>query len=112
MGRCLAIPEFITGVCRHLDTMERVEEGRQRGSLAALAVVCRKVSPYALDVLWAHLSSVLPLLMCMPSDLWDENWMPSQHAVRQLVRYAFAYAFTAPIHASFPSKSLEHDDEN
>lgn len=84
MGRCLAIPEFITGVCRHLDTMERVEEGRQRGSLAALAVVCRKVSPYALDVLWAHLSSVLPLLMCMPSDLWDENWMPSQHAVRQL----------------------------
>jgi hypothetical protein len=75
--------------------MERLEEGRQRGSLAALAVVCRQLSPMALDVLWKNMNSVLPLFLCMPQDLWnwEDHWLPNHYSVRQLV-------LTRPIHPS------------
>jgi hypothetical protein len=69
MHRCLYIPEISLLLCAELGGM------RAKKSLAALARTCVALCEPALDVLWYELSDLLPLVKCMPSDLWRlEFW--------------------------------------
>ena len=38
-------------------------------ALAALSTTCRLLSEHALDELWSHFPSLVPLLLAMPTDL-------------------------------------------
>ena len=59
----LLMPRY-DGPLQILGSMEGVSD------VNALARTCRAVQDAALDVLWYRQSSLIPLLQCLPSDLW------------------------------------------
>lgn len=63
MHRCLRIPEIRTEIFGLL----------RKGDCAALARTCKLFYNEAMDVLWADLQSLLPLVRCMPPDLVDDR---------------------------------------
>lgn len=44
-----------------------------KGTLATLARTKRDLTEPVLDVLWHEISSIGPLIRCMPADLWNEH---------------------------------------
>jgi hypothetical protein len=64
MHRCLLIPEIVSLFCTELGNV-----GAKR-SLAAFAQTRLAFSEPALDALWYELHSLIPLVQCMPCDLW------------------------------------------
>jgi hypothetical protein len=75
MHVCLSIPEIIAVICTEvapdidLDSTEK----QDLASLAALAGTSHIFSECALNALWSGLTDIVPLLRCMPSDLWEER---------------------------------------
>jgi hypothetical protein len=65
MHRLFLIPEIVCLLCAELGNV-----GAKR-SLAAFAQTCSAFSEPALDALWYELHDVLPLVQCMPRDLWE-----------------------------------------
>ena len=58
---CLNIQEILTNIFEHVP---------ERATLAALARTCKTFSDPALDSLWYSQSSVIPLIKCLPSDVY------------------------------------------
>ena len=67
MHRTLRIPEIVDSVFSHLDPTPG-KEGRE---LAALARTCTMFHDIALDALWWHQESIINLIRCMPTELWE-----------------------------------------
>lgn len=85
--RCLLIPEILSLVCAAV-SLDDVASSRRLETLAALARTSRLFQEPALDCLWSELSTIAPLVKCMPSDLWREERVPNQRS-SELVRVAF-----------------------
>ena len=62
--RVLLITEILHLVCREI----RKSLGRK--ALARFAQTCSRLREPALDALWYDLDSLIPLIQCMPRDLW------------------------------------------
>ncbi|KAJ7904952.1 hypothetical protein B0H13DRAFT_2024090 [Mycena leptocephala] len=65
MHRCWLIPEIVCMICEQVDV-----EDINRPTLAVLARTA-KIFQYSLDLLWREQHNLLPLLKCMPLDLWE-----------------------------------------
>ncbi|KAF5376500.1 hypothetical protein D9615_008661 [Tricholomella constricta] len=61
MHHCLSIPEIVHLICSECDSLS---------DLAALARTCRTFSEPAQDGLWYEIGNLIPLIKCMPEDLW------------------------------------------
>jgi len=73
MHVCLSIREILAMICNELAPSDDLNgEVHDLDALAMLARTSRTFSEPALDPLWNGLGSILPLLRCMPSDLWEE----------------------------------------
>ncbi|KAJ7647901.1 hypothetical protein FB45DRAFT_894727 [Roridomyces roridus] len=68
MHPCLEIPELVENIVSQLGQ----DPEKNLGSLAALARTARVLQDAALDALWRTQSSVLNVLRCMPSDLFED----------------------------------------
>jgi len=86
MHACLSIPEILAIICNQLAPNDDLDcmKYQDRASLAALARTSHIFSESALNALWYDLPDVVPLLLCMPSDLLEEREMPRGY--KQLVR--------------------------
>jgi hypothetical protein len=64
---CSLIPEIVDYICNQVDSLQ---------SLATLARTCRFFQEPALSYLWYELETPVPLIMCMPADLWkiEKGW--------------------------------------
>ncbi|KAF8066940.1 hypothetical protein FPV67DRAFT_1416743 [Lyophyllum atratum] len=66
--RCLLVPDIIHLLC---DTIVAARFGNSHlPTLAVLARTCRLFYEPALDRIWMNLDGIVPLIKCMPSDLW------------------------------------------
>lgn len=81
MHCCLQISEITAQICAELvcrdlgclDTFAgRVDHDHYPATLAALARTCHALEEPALDALWKTQSSLIPLILCMPEDLWSD----------------------------------------
>jgi len=79
MHVCLSIPEILAIICTEVapEVVPDVDldstEKQDLASLAALARTSHIFSESALNALWSSLADIVPLLRCMPSDLWEER---------------------------------------
>jgi hypothetical protein len=64
MHCCLLIPEIVGFLCAELGCQDA------KRSLAVFARTCLAISEPALDILRYELHDLLPLVQCMPCDLW------------------------------------------
>ncbi|KAJ7162670.1 hypothetical protein C8R43DRAFT_1233315 [Mycena crocata] len=114
MHRALKILEIMEAVCCE------VPGGR---ALAALASTCKTFQDPALDVLWRTQDSIIPLLGCMPDDLFNErpnsfsmNYLELEraivptdwertHAYITRVKH-FEYEFNTPLSEIFASLEM------
>ncbi|KII95721.1 hypothetical protein PLICRDRAFT_227065 [Plicaturopsis crispa FD-325 SS-3] len=69
MHRCLET--FDTIVLIFSDIARSKDPDAARTTLARLARTCRAFHEVALDLLWEEQTDILPLLRCMPPDLWE-----------------------------------------
>jgi hypothetical protein len=85
MHVCLSIPEILAIVCTEVapDVDLDSREKQDLASLAALARTSHIFSESALNALWSGLADIVPLLQCMPSDLWEERKLAGR---KELVR--------------------------
>src|SRR5436305_860753 len=67
MHNCLDIPELV----------RIIFELTEPSDLAALAKTCQAFRDLALQILWADLPSLAPLVRCLPGDVWQEIVLPS-----------------------------------
>jgi hypothetical protein len=74
MHACLSILEIFAIICNELapNELNRVEN-LNFASLAALARTSHIFSELALNALWCGLPCLIPLLLCMPSDLLEKR---------------------------------------
>jgi hypothetical protein len=86
MHACLSIPEILAIICNELALNDGLDgvENRDLASLAALARTSHIFSELALNALWRHLQNLIPLLLCMPSDLIGKRKTPKGYT--ELVR--------------------------
>lgn len=68
MHRALLIAEIFRNI---LDCMNT---NGDEGTIVSLAVTCRAFHESSLDVLWYEQLNLLPLVRCMPADLWQESF--------------------------------------
>jgi hypothetical protein len=81
MHRCF-IPDITLLICSELRNV------KAQKSLAALAQTCWALSEPSLDALWYELHNLLPLVKCMPPDLWE---LKSGQHWTELVRLSLIY---------------------
>lgn len=62
-----------------------------RDTLLSLAITCRAFQDVALDIIWHTQDTLVPLIKCMPADLWAET--PSTGFDRSLVSHLLAGLF-------------------
>jgi hypothetical protein len=70
MHRCLEIPEILGLIFDSI--LNDAPSGESRRTVSALAVTCHGFKDIALDALWYTQTSLVPLIKCMPNDLWRE----------------------------------------
>lgn len=75
MHNCLHISEIITRIFSQLVVTQDdgISVPLYPGTLAALGRTCRAFHEPALNALWSTQGSILSLLLCMPSDLWEKR---------------------------------------
>jgi hypothetical protein len=71
----LGCRELVDAICYHCD----------KTALLSLSVSCLAISDSALNVLWYGISSIAPLIRCMPDDLWEESESSEDRPLRVLV---------------------------
>jgi hypothetical protein len=69
MHRSLELEEIVLYIFEFLNGDPDVR------SLANLAVTCRTFWRPAVEILWFHLPSLSPLVMCLPGDAWEVRRM-------------------------------------
>jgi len=85
MNVSLSIPEILDIICNEFAPNDDLDVyDHDLGSLAALARTSRTFSEPALNAIWCGLATIIPLLRCMPSDLWGER--DRKDALLELVR--------------------------
>lgn len=65
---CLAIEEIQSVVFEYV----ALDTSTGQRTLLSVALSCKVFLGPSLDVLWRTQASLVPLLKCMPSDLWEE----------------------------------------
>ena len=66
--RILNCRELVDAICHHCDKI----------TLHSLSLCCHATSESALDGLWYTIFSIIPLIHCMPDDLWEEILVDDQ----------------------------------
>jgi len=69
MHRCLTIQEILHMIFHSIYNPPS-REGNH--TLIALAVTCQSFQEVALDIIWHTQVTLVPLIKCMPPDLWQE----------------------------------------
>ncbi|GLB38758.1 hypothetical protein LshimejAT787_0506230 [Lyophyllum shimeji] len=69
MHRSLQIPEIVKLICEQLEVINP-QTSEQFKCLAAFLRTCRAFHEPALSIVWSNVDSLVPLLKCMPRDLW------------------------------------------
>jgi hypothetical protein len=64
MHRCLYIQEIISIIFKYLD---------KKRDVVALATTCKTFRDPALQIVWSEIRSLVPLIRCLPSDIWYER---------------------------------------
>ncbi|KIJ65160.1 hypothetical protein HYDPIDRAFT_27882 [Hydnomerulius pinastri MD-312] len=91
MHRALQIPEVLQNILslfRVRGSTIHANRGLDNKTLAALSRTCRTFQNPALDVLWADLAYIDPLVLCLPEDLYlteDRSLQGSGHNLKVLV---------------------------
>lgn len=67
MHRAMTILEVVEEVCYYLST------GTSSRNALALAVTCKILHNPALNSLWKTQKSIIPLLSCLPDDLFNKR---------------------------------------
>jgi len=67
MHPCLLIAELFENIVR------RVIAGDDVASVASLAITCQAFKEISLNAIWRDQANLVPLIKCMPADLWTEN---------------------------------------
>jgi hypothetical protein len=97
MDHCLRIDEILRNIFEHV-----FEGGRAgRSSVANLAMTCQ--AP-ALELLWSSQCSLLPLMQCLPTDVWRLRMLDYQPPATRLVRDV--YSNSSPPHLLSPCCSI------
>ncbi|KAJ6451834.1 hypothetical protein C8R47DRAFT_291294 [Mycena vitilis] len=76
MHRCWQIPEILQIILEELKIVEPMlmALGKvETQAFARMARTCRTLSEPALNVLWSRQDTLLPLLTCFPSNLWETS---------------------------------------
>ncbi|KAF7373387.1 hypothetical protein MSAN_00548300 [Mycena sanguinolenta] len=74
MHRALGIVEVVEMICEELGPEPGLSSRKRHARRSDLARLARASSTFlnpALNVLWRHQGTILNLLKCMPSDVWD-----------------------------------------
>lgn len=75
MHHCFTIYEIVIHICEELvyrgNGNGHLAQYSSYGTIAALAVTCKTIQDPALNILWSTHESLIPLLRCMPTDLWS-----------------------------------------
>ncbi|KAJ6512537.1 hypothetical protein C8R45DRAFT_960672 [Mycena sanguinolenta] len=79
MHCALQIPELVQLICAEVKYPIVLDE---LPSLYSLAQVCRIFRGPALDFLWAHQDTLLNILLCMPTDLWEVTGSGRRRSLR------------------------------
>ncbi|KAJ7214903.1 hypothetical protein GGX14DRAFT_443394, partial [Mycena pura] len=91
MHRALQIAEIVDLICSQIATQIHRDASRPdwaSGDLAALARTSKNFLDPALNGLWSYQDTFLPILLCMPGDLWDGpvfNVVDSLNLARSIV---------------------------
>lgn len=83
MHRGLEIPEIAEMIAEQVGTHCHQsalgeEKASQRRDLSALARTSKTFLHPALNILWRAQDTIVPLLKCMPVDLWDISVCPNE----------------------------------
>ncbi|RDB14878.1 hypothetical protein Hypma_016419 [Hypsizygus marmoreus] len=78
MHHCLRIPEIVAQIC---DQSLSLSWKRGSGTVVALARTCRAFHEPATAHLWYEIDTLIPLVKCMPADLWTITGENSQTLV-------------------------------
>lgn len=74
MHRCLQVPEIVILLSKALDQTNLFsEEYPDDRDLLSMALTCRAFLDPALDALWGHISSLDPIISCLPQNLWRKK---------------------------------------
>jgi hypothetical protein len=68
--RCLLFPEIFDAICAEINSQSNLR-GERSLLLVTLAQTCRSFQALALDHLWCDIDNIVPLIKCMPTDLWQ-----------------------------------------
>lgn len=71
MHHCLEIPEILDLIFDSV--LNDAPSGDSRRTMLAVALTCHGFNGVALNVLWHTQTSLVPLIKCMPDDLWRES---------------------------------------
>jgi hypothetical protein len=83
MHSCLKVQEILWII---FDSLLNDAPGRESTSaVISLAMTCHTFEDMALDVLWRTQVNLVPLIKCMPKDLWKE--VPTSGFSRTLVSF-------------------------
>ncbi|KAJ7644775.1 hypothetical protein FB45DRAFT_999700 [Roridomyces roridus] len=74
MHRTWGIREIVQEIISHFDSMDLPA----RAQLACLARTSRIFHEQVLDALWKHMRTMVNLIKCMPSDLWEARTIQGQ----------------------------------
>ena len=104
MHACLSIPEIVAIICNELAPNDELDSVKNQDltSLAALARTSHIFSELALNALWCGLPNLIPLLLCMPSDLIGKRKTPNGYT--ELVRPNTYESFIADVYIEVPAK--------
>lgn len=83
---CLQIPEVVRFICDGLD-------GK---SAYSMALVAKRFLEPALDVRWRELTSFVPIIRCLPDDVWTMEASSDNAAIKIIVcmsRMPFEYCY-------------------
>lgn len=102
MHPCLNVQEILWII---FDSLLNDAPSRENTSaLISLAITCHTFEHMALDILWRTQRNLVPLIKCMPTDLWTED--PTFGFNRTLVRSIFTVlAIVVLINCPSPSRS-------
>ncbi|KAF9465182.1 hypothetical protein BDZ94DRAFT_1254739 [Collybia nuda] len=71
MHPCLSVQEILWIIFDSL--LNDAPSRENKGTVISLAITCRTFENMALDVLWRTQVNLVPLIKCMPADLWKED---------------------------------------
>ncbi|KAF6751739.1 hypothetical protein DFP72DRAFT_1172138 [Ephemerocybe angulata] len=99
------LPEIVSEILDHVCTSETPIR-QQYATLAALARTCTQFHGPAVDVLWRTQQTIVPLIMCLPSDAYTVNKVRKNNTVLALTRNLHPEDFIRVHHYAYRIKAL------